>query len=236
MRSWFKNVSVRLLATTAALAVPLALVAAEKPEAKPAAAAAEAPKPNADGFYTLFDGKNLDGWKVGENAETFKVENGELVVHGKGPAHLFYDGPVKNHDFTNFHLKAEVLTKPKANSGIYFHTKFQEKSWPAQGFECQVNQTHGDVKKTGGLYAVKDVLNESPAKDDTWYTYEVIVEGKHVVIKIDGKVTTDWTEPTPPTPPKGMAGRIIQHGTIAIQGHDPGSEVHYKNISIKPLD
>jgi hypothetical protein len=234
MRSWFKYVGVRLLATSAALAAPMALVAADKPAEKPAAA--DAPKPNTDGFYTLFDGKNLDGWKVGKNADTFKVENGELVVHGPGPAHLFYDGPVHNHDFTNFHLKAEVLTKPKANSGIYFHTKFQEADWPKQGFECQVNQTHGDPKKTGGLYAIKDVMNQSPAQDDKWYTYEIIVEGKHVVLKIDGKVTTDWTEPTPPAPPKSMPGRFIQHGTIAIQGHDPGSEVHYKNIQIKPLD
>ena len=84
-----------------------------------------------------------------------------MVVHGNGPAHLFYDGPVHNHDFKNFHLKAEVMTFPHANSGIYFHTKYQEEGWPAQGFECQVNQTHSDPKKTGGLYAVKDVMNDA---------------------------------------------------------------------------
>jgi len=216
MKSWIRMLSATLLAASAAM-----LVAADAPKAE---AKADAPKPNADGFYTLFDGKSLDGWKVGENADTFKVADGELVVKGQGPAHLFYEGPVHNHDFTNFHLKAEVMTKPKANSGIYFHTKFQEKGWPAQGFECQVNQTHADPKKTGGLYAVKDVMNQSPAQDDKWYTYEIIVEGKHVVLKIDGKVTTDWTEPNPPAPPKGMAGRFIQHGTIAIQATIQGAK------------
>src|SRR6476661_7081747 len=154
MRSWFKYVGVRLLASSAVLASPLALVAADKPAEKPAAAA-DAPKPNADGFYSLWDGKTLDNWKIGKNAESWKVADGELVVHGPGPAHLFYDGPVHNHDWKNFHFKAEVMTYPSANSGIYFHTKYQEESWPKQGFECQVNQTHKDPKKTGGLYAIK---------------------------------------------------------------------------------
>jgi hypothetical protein len=226
------------------IAATAGLFAADAPKAdapagnaaKADAAKTDAPKPDADGFYPLFDGKDLEGWKVGKNAESWKVEGGELVVHGPGPAHLFYDGPVHNHDFTNFHLKAEVMTKPLANSGIYFHTKYQEEGWPAQGFECQVNQTHSDPKKTGGLYAIKDVMNVPPAQDNKWFLYEIIVEGKHVVLKVDGKVTTDWTEPTPPAPPKAMSGRFIQHGTIALQGHDPKSEVHYKSVLIKPMD
>ena len=195
--------------------------------------AKEAPKPDKDGFVDLFDGKSLDDWKIGDNADSWSVKDGEIVVHGKGPAHLFYNGPINNHDWKNFHLKAEVLTKPKANSGIYFHTKFQEKGWPDQGFEAQVNQTHGDPKKTGGLYNIKDVMNVAPAEDNKWFVYEIIVEGKHVILKIDGKVTTDWTEAEKPTPP--TKGRIIQHGTIALQGHDPNSECHYKSVKIKAL-
>jgi hypothetical protein len=194
-----------------------------------------APQPDKDGFYPLFDGKTLDGWKVGKNAATFKVEDGMLCANGN-VAHLFYDGPVADHDFKNFHFKAEVRTEPNSNSGIYFHTAFQEESWPKKGFECQVNNTYSkDPKKTGGLYAVKDVMNTSPVPDKEWFLYEIIVEGNHVVIKINGKTTTDWTQPDGFGPPKGMEGRKIDHGTIAIQGHDPGSKVCYRNIAIKPL-
>jgi len=226
------------------LAGAMYAVAADKADAppkddsaKPAAAkeGGDAPKPDADGFYELFDGKDLEGWKVGANAQTFKVQDGQIVVNGQGPAHLFYEGPVHDHDFKNFHLRAEVMTFTHANSGIYFHTKFQESGWPSQGFECQVNQTHSDPKKTGGLYGVKDVMNVPPAEDNKWFSYDIIVEGKHVVLKIDGKTTTDWTEPTPAQPPQGMPGRFIQHGTIALQGHDPGSKVEYKSVKIKPL-
>jgi len=192
------------------------------------------PKPDADGFYSLFNGKNLDGWKFSEKPGTFKVEDGNIVVNGPR-SHLFYEGPVNNHDFKNFHFKCEVMTFPQANSGIYFHTKYQDTGFPSQGFECQVNETHKDPKKTGGLYAIKDVMNTPPAKDNEWFTYEIIVEGKHVVIKINGKTTTDWTQPDDYQPPKNMAGRFIQHGTFALQGHDPGSKVLFRNIMVKPL-
>lgn len=187
-----------------------------------------------EGFISLFDGKSLDGWKANENPQTFRVENGELVVHGPR-GHLFYVGPVRDADFANFHLKLQVMTKPKANSGVYFHTAFQPDGWPAKGFEAQVNTTHTDVKKTGGLYGVKDVLDTAPSVDNEWFDYDIIVQGKRVVLMVNGKVTSDWTETTPPKPLKGTPGRVIASGTFAIQGHDPQSEVHYKNIRVKPL-
>ncbi len=186
-----------------------------------------------DGWFALFDGKSLDGWKANDKPGTFEVKDGLLIVHGER-SHLFYDGPVHNHDFKNFELKAEILTKPGANSGVYFHTQFQESGWPAKGFEIQVNNTHKDPKKTAGVYAVQDNYT-APAKDDEWFTMEIKVEGKHIVTKVNGKVISDFTQPEDWTPPKGMPGRAIDHGTIAIQGHDPASEVHYKSILIKPL-
>ena len=192
-----------------------------------------APKPDAEGFIPLFNGKDLTGWKAAENPDTFKVEDGLLIVFGPR-AHLFYAGPVNNAKFKNFHLKVEAKTFPKANGGIYFHTEYQEKGWPSKGFEVQVNQTHSDPKKTGGLYGIKDVMNTSPVKDEEWYTYDIIVKDKHVLVKVNDKVTADWTQPDDHK--AGARGRKIDTGTIAIQGHDPDSKVHYRKIAIKPLD
>src|SRR6267143_1582849 len=78
-------------------------------------------------WISLFDGKSLTNWKVGYNAGTFTVEDGMIVAHGP-TAHLFYDGDVQQHNFKNFEFKAEVMTTPGSNSGIYFHTAWQEKS------------------------------------------------------------------------------------------------------------
>ena len=186
-----------------------------------------------DGWISLFDGQSLAGWKANEVPDTFKVVDGELVV--KGPrAHLFYVGDVQGAKFKNFELKLDIKTLPKANSGVYFHTEFQGPGWPAKGYEVQVNNTHGDPKKTAGLYNVKDNF-EAPAKDGEWFTMTIKVEGKHVTTSVNGKVIVDYTEEEKPARPAQHAQRLISSGTFALQGHDPGSEVHYKNIFVKPL-
>ena len=179
-------------------------------------------------WISLFDGKSLQGWKVGENAETFSVDSGMIRVNGK-VAHLFYEGSVNNHEFKNFHFKTEVMTTPGSNSGIYFHTKYQEKSWPTTGFEVQVNNSHTDWRRTGSLYAINDV-RETFVKDNEWYTQEIIVVGKTVTVKINDKTVMEWTEPANPQGPKK-----ISSGTFALQGHDPKSKVYYRNIVVQPL-
>ncbi len=200
-----------------------------------AEATAAAGKADAEGFVPLFNGKDLTGWKANENAQGFKVEKGAIVVNGER-GHLFYVGPVNNHEFKDFHFRAEVMTMPNSNSGIYFHTAPQDEGWPTKGFECQVNNTYAkDPRKTGGLYAVKDVMNTAPAKDNEWFTYDIIVKGDRVQILINGKPTSEWTQPADFNPPQGMRGRKLSSGTFALQAHDPGSKVLFRNIRVKPL-
>jgi hypothetical protein len=184
-------------------------------------------------WMSLFNGKSLANWKVGANAETFSVDSGMIIVHGK-TAHLFYNGDVMNHDFKNFEWKADVMTYPGANSGIYFHTVYQEKSWPAKGYEVQVNNSHTDWRRTGSLYGIKDI-KEVYVKDYEWYTEYIKVEGKRVIIKINNKTVVDYTEPDNAKREAGDEQRILSSGTFALQGHDPKSIVHYKNIMVRPL-
>jgi len=186
-----------------------------------------------DGWVSLFDGKSLKDWKVGDNAGTFTVENGMIVAHGK-TAHLFYEGNIKDHNFKNFDFKADVMTTPGSNSGIYFHTEYQESGWPAKGYEVQVNNSHTDWKRTGSLYGVVDI-KEVYVKDNVWFTEHITVQGKRVIIKINDKTVVDYTEPANVQRPKDMVGRILSSGTFALQGHDPNSKVYFKNIMVKPL-
>lgn len=183
-------------------------------------------------WHSLFNGKNLDGWKASENQGAFSVKDGILIVHGKR-SHLFYTGPVSNATFTNFHFQAEVKTFPKANSGLYFHTEYQEKGWPAKGYESQVNNSHKDQKKTGGLYAVQDTF-QAPANDGEWFVYDIIVKGQHIETRVNGKTIISYTEPAG-LQRERMPGRLLSSGTFAIQAHDPNSIVHYRNIRVKLL-
>jgi hypothetical protein len=185
-------------------------------------------------WVSLFDGKSLDGWKVGENAGTFSVDSGCIIAHGP-TAHLFYEGPVHGHDFKNFEFKADVMTRPGSNSGIYIHTQYQEGGWPAKGYEVQVNNSHTDWRRTGSLYGIEDV-KEVYVKDNVWFTEYVRVEGKRIVIKLNDKTVVDYTEPENVKREKGSEQRVLSSGTFALQGHDPNSKVYFKNIVVKPLE
>lgn len=187
----------------------------------------------AAGWTLLFDGKSLDGWRASDAPGTFSVKAGALVVRGPR-SHLYYVGPIANRVWQNFEFSAEILTFPKANSGVYFHTEWQEKGWPDKGFEVQVNNSHKDPKRTAGLYNVKENY-DAVAKDGVWFTLKIKVTGKHIVTSVNDKVTIDYIEPDDWTPPPKHVGRFISRGTFALQGHDPESEVHFRSIKVRRL-
>lgn len=179
-------------------------------------------------WIELFDGATLHGWKASEDSTSFTVEDSSIVVHGSR-AHLFYMGESGDASFTNFHFKADVMTSPGANSGLYFHTTYQEEGWPSKGYEAQVNKTYTtDPRKTGSLYGVDDVM-EAFVPDDQWFTEHIIVRGKRITIMINDSTVVDHVE----TNPQGE--RRLDRGTFALQAHDPDSRVRYRNIMVKRL-
>lgn len=184
-------------------------------------------------WIELFNGKNMDGWKISDNPASFNVEDGVIKVDGPR-AHAFYEGKVGNHDFKNFELMVEVKTMPKANSGIFFHTVFQETGWPNKGYEVQVNQSHGDWRKTGSLYSFNDV-KEVFVKDGEWYTEHIIVNGDQVTVKINGKTVMEYDESEDKNRPANAGEKKIDRGTFALQAHDPESVIYYKSVKVKIL-
>ncbi len=126
------------------------------------------------------------------------------------------------------------MTFPHANSGVYFHTEWQETGWPNKGYEVQVNNSHSDPSRTGGLWGVVD-YPEVTAPDGQWQTMTIRVEGMHVVTRINGKLIVDYTQEAQPKRAEGLEQRLIKSGTFALQGHDPGSETHYRNIKVRVL-
>src|SRR5690554_1034026 len=186
-----------------------------------------------DGWIPLWDGETFDGWKVGENPDSFTIVDGTIKVDGPR-AHLFYVGPVEDHNFKNFEFKAQVMTQPGANSGIFIHTRFQEEGWPSKGYEIQVNQTHSDWRKTGSVYSFADV-KEVYVEDNEWYTEHVIVKGDKITVKINGKTVVEYVESEDENRPDDAGEKKIDRGTFALQAHDPKSVIFYKDIKVKPL-
>jgi len=213
------------------------------------------------GFVSLFDGKSLDGWKVGENAQLFQVVDGVIQMEcpstTHGPAHLFYVGDVNGHNFKNFDLKVDVMTYPYANSGIYFHTRYQESGWPNHGQECQVNNSHSDWRRTGSLWGVTNIswgpetppadnkepssiLEKAPVVDNQWYTQEIIYVNGHITVKLNDQTVLDYQMPDAENEHKLPTGNTwMPSGTFALQGHPPlhgkASKASFKNIRVKVL-
>lgn len=181
-------------------------------------------------WISLFDGESFDGWKAAENPETFFIEDGKIVAHGPR-AHLFYMGSVENHRFDDFIFKADVMTTPDSNSGIFFHTKYQEEGWPAHGYEAQINNTYEhDPRRTASLYNVDD-NTEITFPDNEWFTMTIRVEGQQITIMVGDNIITRYTEPED----VDRGTNVLSSGTFALQGHDPDSIVYFKNIRVKPL-
>src|SRR5438105_8334238 len=186
-------------------------------------------------WTSLFNGKDLTGWKPNENVETFSVNDGAIVAHGPR-SHWFYVGDFANHTFKDFELKVDIMTLPGANGGVYIDTEYQDRGWPGKGFEVQVNNTYvGDPRRTASLYEVKDNGAEV-AKDNQWFTEDILAKGDTITVKVDDKLVVNWTQPADWNGTKDFPGRRIGPGTIALQGHDRGSTVYYKNIRIRLLN
>lgn len=184
-------------------------------------------------WQSLFDGKSLNGWDAEDHSECFKVNDGAIVAGGGPLARLSYVGPINKHDFKNFELKIEVMAKPGSNGGVFFHTGPQSK-FLKKGYEAQVCNSCGDKRKTGSLLVVED-HDTSPVKDNEWFEYHIIVSGKRIIVKVNDKTTVDYIEAASLKRPEGWEQRVLSHGLIAVQAHDPDSTVLYRNIRVKVL-
>lgn len=194
----------------------------------------------ADGWAELFDGHSLAGWRASENKTSWKIIDNQIAAEGPR-SHLFYAGPVRAADFRNFELEVEALARPGCNSGVYFHTAYQERDFPYKGFEIQINNTatgeggYRERKKTGSLYGVRNIYKQFVA-DDEWFKLHALVRGKNVQIRLNGMLVVDYTEPVPPVIPDGPEkGRFLDHGTFALQCHNDGSHARFRSIRVRPL-
>lgn len=196
-------------------------------------------------WQSLFNGKDLSGWRVNQLPESFTVEEGILKAHCKDPnqkSHLFYVGDKKEglELFKDFELEATVRGGPGSNSGIFVHTDMtprDAKHHLRNGYEVQLNSSAKEKRKTGSLYAIIDVA-ASPVDESQWFKVRIKVVGKRIAVHVNDKQVVDYTEPRNPERPKGREGRLLnpKGGAIALQGHDPNSVFYFKEIRIRRLD
>ena len=190
-----------------------------------------------EGFTQIFNGKNLDGWKlVGGRGPGYVVQDETIICPANGGGNLFTE-----KEYSNFILRFDVKLTPAANNGVGIRAPYEGDA-AYMGMEIQVLdnehkvyeklqpwQYHGSVY---GIFPAKRGFQKAPGE---WNTEEIKADGRHITVTLNGTVIVDEDLNTVTNP-----GTILSHpgmlrdtGHIGFLGH--GSEVAFRNIRIKEL-
>ncbi|HVX11074.1 MAG TPA: DUF1080 domain-containing protein [Pirellulales bacterium] len=181
------------------------------------------------GLKALFNGRDLSGWQeyAGEKSKFSVNSKGDLNVKN-GPGQL--ETEARYGDFT---LQLEAFVNgDKLNSGIFFRSIPGEKR---MGYESQIHNGYADDDRTRPLdYGTGAIYNRQKARkvmsnDFEWLYKTIVATGNHIGVWVNGQQVTDWTDNRAPNenPRKGLR---TEPGTIIIQGHDPTTDISFRNL------
>ena len=183
-------------------------------------------------LVALFDGKTFEGWE-GDTEQMFRIEDGAIVggsLSEKIPHNAFLTSKKSYTDFV-LRLKFKLLGKDP-NAGVQIRSKRIPNHHEMIGYQADMGQNYWgclyDESRRNKVLAQADLnLLKRIVKEDDWNTYEIRCEGKRIVLKLNGEVTVDYTEPD---------DSIEQEGLIGLQIHSGApSEAWYKDITIEEL-
>jgi hypothetical protein len=179
-------------------------------------------------WVSLFDGQTMSGWEKlprDRSSSHWEVKDGALS--GSGDSSMLYSP--KGH-YKNFRFRAEIKINDHGNSGMYFRAKNNGSF--SDGYEAQINSTHGDPIKTGSIYTMVHIYKQL-VPPDTWFTQEVECVTKdyrgkrvpHVKVWVNGELLYELIDHS----------NFAQEGYFAFQQHDPGSKVQIRKVEVMEL-
>jgi len=186
------------------------------------------------GFRSLFNGKDLSGWRTHpQSASKVTItSDGSLRLQGGR-------GQLETADvFADFILQLDVFVNGRElNSGVFFRCIPGEMM---NGYESQIHNgfVGGDRAKprdagTGGIFRRQNA-RKVVADDFRWFTKTILADGPHMAVWVNGYQVTDWVDTRSPHP-NPRQGLRLEPGTIIFQGHDPGTDIFFRNIRIAEL-
>jgi len=212
------------------------------------------------GTKPLFNGKDLTGWKkyTGDDkrAKTeFSVSKEGWLTLKNGP------GDLQTKDqYADFVLQAECRSNGKhLNSGIFFRcipdqyqngyeaqihngwTDEPVKEYTIDVYDPETHELKGKEKVksaamdygTGAIYR-RVPARKAVAKDNEWFTMTVAAQGRHIATWVNGVQVVDWTD-NRPLKENPREGCRLEKGAISLQGHDPTTDLSFRNIRIAEL-
>lgn len=183
-------------------------------------------KVSQDGYHSIFNGKNLDGWQ-NHGSEKWYVEDGEMVCESGPKAEYGYLSTTKHYD--DFELLVDFKQESNGNSGIFFRSTVD--GTKVSGWQVEVappkNNSGGIYESYGRGWLIQpDPSKDSALKMGEWNTMKIRAIGPKVTTWLNGVEMITITD------------EIIGEGkgSIALQIHDGGGiKVKWKNLMIKSL-
>ena len=202
----------------------LSTVRADEPTAKPP-----------EGFTSLFNGKDLTGWKPTGKAEVWAAEGGSIVCKGGGGGWLLTE-----QDFADFEFRCEYKwAKAGGNSGVALRTP--PKGDPAYlGMEIQLIDDEGwpgklaDYQHTGSIYDVQPAKAAANKPIGEWNTVRIVCQGRKVIVEQNGKelVNANLDDYTAKAD-KNHPGLKREKGHVGFQSYNV--RVEFRNVVVKEL-
>jgi hypothetical protein len=179
---------------------------------------------------TLFNGKDLSGWKLinPDHENGFKVDDGALIndpVQNEGTDHIQYGNLRTVDNFEDFKLTLEVNIPENNNSGIYLRGIYEVQV--LDSYQRELDSHH-----MGALYSriTPSVSAEKPAGE--WQTFEITLCKRHVTVVLNGITIID-NQPLLGVTGGALTADEFSPGPIYLQG-DHG-KVMYRNIVLTPI-
>lgn len=181
---------------------------------------------------SLFNGKDLAGWReVPGSKSEFIVENGEIQVkNGLG----FIE---TDQTFEDFIFQAQAISHAdELNSGFFFRAMEGTEEAPSHGYEFQIHNGFKEDRSqpnnagTGAIFRRVDA-RYVVANDKEWFTATLVANGPRIACWVDGYQVVDWTDQREPDP-NPRKGLRLEGGHISIQGHDPTTDLSFKELKI----
>ena len=185
-------------------------------------------------WISLFNGTDLTGWEG--DPGIWRVEDGCIVGKGACTDHPGYKSYLMNRSrvFTNFVFEAE-FNMSSGNSGINYHCHDYDheakKLYEVSGYQADIlSMDLYDIYTTGTdkRYFVKKATCP-PAQMSQWHTLRIEVNGNMMTHSLNGVKCLEFVE-------NDVNGGFREKGFFALEFHDNGTQIKFRNIRVKSID
>ena len=186
---------------------------------------------------TIFNGVDLAGWRVVPGSKSkFEVVDSTIHVTAEKQGYLETE-----ETWDNFLFQATAKSNGTAlNSGYFFRAIKGSEKGMANGYEVQIHngfkekdRTKPENAGTGAIFR-RTEARRVVSNDNEWFTTTLSAYGSHIAVWIDGYQVTDWNDTRKPdeNPRKGLR---LKAGHISLQGHDPTTDLNFKDLKVSTL-